>query len=506
VYNSVEFQFSRPISRRDVCGVIPQSHRKESRTIRLHESDSQNIARDGASRFSIWRAAAIFLGAVILLWPAILNRLPLLYPDSLTYLADGRPVARALFLHKFSNYYGMRSLIYSLGIFPFHWNITLWPVAALQALLAAYVIWLVVRSIVARESLWCYLILCASLSLLTTVSWFAVLILPDVLGPILYLCVYLIVFARETLSRAERAAVIVIIWWAVASHGSHLIVAAGLCALLILLSVLHCKFMQQRWRAIGVVMLVIAFSAAAQVGINAYLTGKPALNADWPPILMARMIADGPGREYLETHCPDARFAICEDVQHLPDSTDDFLWSDAGIWQSASAEKQARLQREEARFVLATVCAYPSRQLKKSAANFGNQLITLGLDDFTAADWVLAYFDQAMPAEKFQYQQSRQISDALPLDFFSSVQDWTVVASLAVIVAFIPYMWRRSARILGLSIIIISTVIMNAFVTGALSGVEPRYQSRVIWLLPLLAALLILDWRGRGSWKRTNAE
>lgn len=425
----------------------------------------------------------------------------------MTYLADGRPVARALFLHKFSNYYGMRSLIYSLGIFPFHWKITLWPVAALQALLAAYVIWLVVRSIVTRKTLWCYLILCASLSLLTTLSWFAALILPDILGPILYLCIYLIVFARETLSRFERAAVLVMIWWAVASHGSHLLVAAGLCALLILLSVLHCKFMQQRWLAVGAVILVILFSVAAQVGLNGYLTGKPALDADWPPIVMARIIEDGPGRQYLQTHCPQANFAICEDVQHLPLNTDDFLWSDTGIWQSASAEKQVRLQREEMRFVLATLRAYPGEQLKKSAANFGNQLITLGMDDFTAADWVLEGFDRAIPPEKSHYEHSRQFNNSLPLDFFSSVQNWTVIASLAAIAAFIPYVWRRRpARILGLSIIIVSTIIMNAFVTGILSAVEPRYQSRVIWLLPLLAALLILDWRGRGSLHRTNAE
>jgi hypothetical protein len=427
----------------------------------------------------------------------------------MAYLADGGPVARALFLHQFSNYYGMRSLIYSLGIFPFHWDVTLWPVAALQALLAAYVIWLVLRSFVTRQTLPCYLILCASLSLLTTLSWYAVLILPDILGPILYLSVYLIVFARETLSRAERAAVIVIIWWAVASHGSHLIVAAGLCALLILFSVLHFKFMQRRWRAVGAVIVVILFSVAAQVGLNKYLTGKPSLNADWPPILMARLIADGPGRQYLETHCPDARFAICEDVQHLPtsESTDDFLWSDKGIWQSASEEKQARLQHEEMRFVLATIRAYPAEQLKKSAANFGNQLTALGLDDLGSNDWVLGEFDQVLPREKSSYERSRQIADALPLEFFSSVQEWTVIASLIVIAAFFPYVWRhRPARIFGIGVVIISTVLANALVTGVLSGVETRYQSRVIWLLPLLAALLILDWRGNRRLHRTNAE
>jgi hypothetical protein len=44
----------------------------------------------------------------------------------------------------------------------------------------------------------------------------------------------------------------------------------------------------------------------------------------------------------------------------------------------------------------------------------------------------------------------------------------------------------------GLATIIIVAVIGNAAVTGALSNVEDRYQSRVIWLVPLLAGVLAL--------------
>ena len=34
----------------------------------------------------------------------------------------------------------------------------------------------------------------------------------------------------------------------------------------------------------------------------------------------------------------------------------------------------------------------------------------------------------------------------------------------------------------------------NALVTGVLSNVEERYQARVVWLLPLLAAVFVLHW------------
>jgi hypothetical protein len=75
------------------------------------------------------------------------------------------------------------------------------------------------------------------------------------------------------------------------------------------------------------------------------------------------------------------------------------------------------------------------------------------------------------------------------------VQNWTVVASLIIIVAFLPSIWRnRPARLVGLGIVIVSTVVANALVTGTLSMVEDRLQSRVVWLIPFLAIILVLDW------------
>jgi len=42
--------------------------------------------------------------------------------------------------------------------------------------------------------------------------------------------------------------------------------------------------------------------------------------------------------------------------------------------------------------------------------------------------------------------------------------------------------------------VVIFVIIANAFVTGVFANVEDRYQSRVIWLLPLLAMLFALEW------------
>jgi hypothetical protein len=272
-------------------------------------------------------------------WPALFNRYPLLYPDSMTYLEDGRLVARALFLHQLSDYYGMRSLIYSLGILPFHWNVTPWPVVALQAFLTAYVIWLVVRSILAKRTVACYLALVALLSLLTGLSWFVSLIMPDILGSVLYLCIDLLVFARETLTRAERVAVMLIAWFAVASHATHLMLAAGLCVLLALLLLLRHRSLHPRLRAVGEVAMIIVLAAAAHMALHGYLYGEPSLNGGRPPFLMARVIADGPGAWYLQQHCGLVKLAICDYVQDLPNDPDDFMAERLGGYSKAASSR-----------------------------------------------------------------------------------------------------------------------------------------------------------------------
>jgi hypothetical protein len=201
---------------------------------------------------------------------------------------------------------------------------------------------------------------------------------------------------------------------------------------------------------------------------------------------MARVIADGPGDWYLEHHCGQVKLTICDYVDELPMDTDDFLWAADGIWQRVSERTRAQLREEEMPFVLATLCAYPREQVSRSASNFWHQLMTFDLSIFHLDDWALQEFDRVLPAERSSYLQSRQARDALPYKLFTSIQHCTVFVSLLLIGVFTPRIWSgRSPRLVGLGLVIVSTVLANAFVTGILSMVENRFQSRVVWLLPL---------------------
>ena len=72
-----------------------------------------------------------------------------------------------------------------------------------------------------------------------------------------------------------------------------------------------------------------------------------------------------------------------------------------------------------------------------------------------------------------------------------------MLSSGVLVIALLPWLWRtRRTRLLGLFAVAVPALIGNAFVTAVFSGISSRYQSRVIWLVPLLAGLSVLDYLG----------
>ena len=271
--------------------------------------------------------------------------------------------------------------------------------------------------------------------------------------------------------------------------------ATGICLLLTALwAIFRNGFMSGGLKALGELAAIVMIAVFAQVALNSYLYGKPSLNGERPPFLTARLIADGPGRWYLEQHCSETQFAGCGRLRDLGADSDQFLWADDGVWKTSSSDAREQMLREEIPFVLATLRAYPRAELSKSASNFWQQLGAFEIG-FDPNDWMVQQFDEAFPAGKARFLQSRQVANDLPFDFISMIQNWTVVVSLALIVIFGILLWRRwTPRLAGLVLVIIPAVLANAFVTGVLSTVEDRYQSRVVWLIPFLAVILIFAW------------
>ena len=440
-------------------------------------------------------ALAILAAAILSAWPALLNRYPLLYADSLSYLGEGLPVLKALG-HRPVTFIAMRSEFYSLGIFAFHWGISPWPVVVLHALLTAYVVWLVTRAFVVRRLVAKYLILMALLSALTSMSWYVSLVMPDILGPILYLCICLQVFAPDTLSKREHWAVAGIAWFGIVSHSTHLVLTLGIIVLLAALLVFKSDLMQGRGRALSEIALLVVVAAVAQVALHTYLYHEPSLNGRRLPYLSARFIADGPEKWYLQRHCATEQWVLCANVKNLPDNDDDFIWGDNTIWTKSSPADQQLILKQETPLLLATMRTYPRQQIAISLGSFWQQLNDFGVNDFDNNTWMEDSIEEIMPGAHARYERSLQARSVVPTTFFTQLQRWPVYAAILVLAASLSWIWRsRQIRFLGFLIVIIPTLIANAFITAVASEVDSRFQARVVWLLPLLAGLVVLCWK-----------
>jgi hypothetical protein len=440
---------------------------------------------DLGRRQSAGRAMAIAAGALGLCWPALWNRYPLLFPDSISYIQDGRSVWLTL-SGRLRGFAGMRSEMYSGGIFLAHWGWSPWPIVVLQALLTAWMVWLVVRVLVTRRVEWVYLAIMAVLCVGTSAGWYASFVMPDVLGALTYLGMFLVVFASDSLRRWERWAVLAVAAWGVTAHATHLLLALGLCVVLAAMA----KWCRTSWRGVVQVTAMVLAAVAAQVGLHWALYGKPTLNADRPAYLMGRLFGDGPARDYLKANCGHLDWTVCRWVDRLPTSDDEFLWGEDSIWMVATPAEKIRLRAEEPPLAIATVRAYPGAQLGRSWENFTEQLTGFGLDDFDNNYWMQGMIGRAMPGGAARYGRSLESRNGLPEELFTRVQNWVVGIAAVAMLVLLPW-WRQEPQMVGLTVMVVFVEVANAAVTGVLSEVDSRYQSRVVWLVALTGMLIV---------------
>ena len=476
--------------------VTPVCHRTETR---LPEASPKNprispraatmlLATMSTSRRALTPVLA-FVAAVLLLWPALANHYPLLFPDTLDYLQQGRPVLNALLHANHAPFHGMRSAIYALAIYPFHLNRTPWPILLVHAAVVSYLVYLTTRSVVPRNALRNTAFILAALGALTGISWYIVLLMPDILGGPLYLALYLLTFARPTLSRPEQGIVAALAILCATSHSTHLFLAIFLVTLFWLLKpalrILH----RESFNPLPATAVVLA-AILLQLAVNARLyghaslerqppprTSKPACSPTAPPRSTSSSTAPTP---------PSPRSAPTSTI--FPANDDDFLWSDTGIWSTASDTEQRELLHEERPLALAILRTHPYQQLKLSLANFGHQLLGFGLDDFDNNDYMQANLNAALANARRAYDRSLQARDATPWHIATILQNITVIAALLLLALIRP----GTSRLRALTATILIVTVANAFLTGVFSEVDARYQARIVWLIPFAAALCLL--------------
>jgi hypothetical protein len=419
--------------------------------------------------------------------------------------------------------YGARSPFYSMWLYSVAWAFSLWGILVTQAAATAWIIWRG-ATYAARPHRFEAAIAIVTFGTFGAGAWFVIgFAMPDAHAAVAVICVALLFAYADRMSFPERLGLAAILAASAAFHATHLLVAAmltlaGIVATHFLRSkrcLLRSRALLATGSALGVaVALQFAFDTAAR----AVLGASPKL----PPLLMARILADGPGRRYLDDICPETRtFFICTYRNRSFKNADEFLWGAEGVFQTMSVEQRLRLIEEQPRFVTAVAMHYPLSVLKAAVTNAVEQFVLVWPaeawidpgESFSDPAWSGADLFQVAPFLSFCVANLGSCIPALPEPVIASSVAITVILSFGVIAAHFVAARRRTTgtqagdcayeRAIIFALLILVSLVANAGICGAISGPHTRYQARVVWLAVVAAGVLeaahpvILPWLQR---------
>lgn len=431
-------------------------------------------------------AAAILLGAAILSWVAVANGFPLVFADSGTYLR----IPLELF------YPTDRPPVYGLAIGLPLWIMGVWGIVAVQAMGSVLIIAMTLAIGGGRLHARGLVATCALLALGSSLPWFVGQIMPDVATGFVPLILFALLARPSDTPLWQRAGLAALLALLIAVHLSHVLLAAGLSGLAMVAMLLSGTGWRETVRRSLPAMLAIMVTLLGLSSLNrvAGYEFRPALSSD--TFLLARLFDGHVAQPTLARLCRERALAHCA-ARPLVDDPSVAQPGQAYLWDQRSP-LGAMLHRDrpgviaEQRVIIRTVLRDdPGGVAALAWRGFTEQLTTVrkGVLPPYAADMQIAHILKARLPDAYRaFAVSRQQRGALdPLKFAPDV----AVAVAVVLLLPLMLVWAiggRRWRLLGLTGLVVATLLLNAAITGDLSGPDDRYQSRVLWLLPLLAA------------------
>lgn len=471
-----------------------------------------------------WWQFALSLVALILTWPALYNGGPIYFPDTGAYVRGADALSERLTGHRTvwtraddvaalsmpsansantspalaqdrkpvlagrSVYYGV--MLY-LAAFAGGFGL----IVIAQALLTGAVIVGLTRHFVDPRHSRAFAVTVAGTTAalcLTPLPFFVSFLMPDLFTGLGLIGVAAVLAGWSRESKAGRIGWLLLILAAMLFHASNIAIFAVLliCAVLIWI-VFRCRAIQGR-AAVALAMTVIG-ALAGEVAFSravVYATGAPPVR---PPFLTARLIADGPGTEYLRAECPSSGFLLCRYRARLPQHSDSFLWSTSpavGVFSVIPYRERYLLAAEERAFVIAVIAHDPLAVVLSSARSIGEQFATVGLSEFNYPKDQRDFFVAKLPVPVVRdLRQTLAWREAMPIDYFAKLIWPTVLIGLAISIGFLanPAMRRFGPYF----VILMGGWLINIAVCGAVSTPHDRYNARALWAVQLATALVI---------------
>ena len=456
--------------------------------------------------------------AAILLAPSALNGIPFLYVDTATYLAQGQEALRRVApwlvgaeerLPSAADFFGGdgsdggaavvggRSIYYGILTYA-SWRFGgLWPLVALQASAVAIPLAILTRALLPGRWAMPAVGSAAGIAFLTPGGIFVGLAMPDIWAAAMLLA--LAALAAEGLRSRAGTACAAIVCLAALFHGSHAALAvATLAAGTVAWGVMV------PWRAalrpvLGGCAAAVAVAVAGSVLFSAVVTRTFGEVPITRPHMTAHLVDMGPGARHARAACAaGADYALCPYAERLPMRWTEFLFDEdpaVGVFGAAPPDVQRALGAEHWRFVGDVWRAEPVATTAGLIADGLTQIVHVETVDIPLTAKVgedLPPFPSALAARA---RASLLARDPALIGMWDRVFQGTALAGAVALLVCVPIGMRSSGgveppRVGVIVAVIVGGVLANALICGILASPYPRFQARVVWLIPLAAVLV----------------
>ena len=448
----------------------------------------------------------IIFGSIAFLMPAIWNGFPFIFTDSLSYITSGMdllaPPDRPIF-------YGL--LIRATGMLT-----KIWGVVIFQSILLTYFL-LILSKILFPRIPKIYLYLWISLiAFLTPLPWFVGQISPDIFTSVLFLSLIVFALTYKEINGLNSIFIAAVITLSVCVHSSNLIIGI-LTFVAIIFWFLFQRLAWREWKKFFAVVSTSFFSAVVVIILsNIWSHYGVTLNPTGKVFMLARIMEDGPGLKHLRTICKTTELKTCASLPLLeqakkvetenPNSKDPELRNlvaSAFLWGGGLSESGGIfvVNSEAGSIIKESIKTYPLEELNALIRNMSNQLMTFSvgeqLNSTLKLEAMNQFFSSKFPSLYSSYLNSNQSLGKLGIltQFLNPIYFYVVIYSLILVFSSCILFLRKRLCTDRLFLTLYSLfffLVANALVTGGLSGVFDRYQSRVVWLLPATSILLLV--------------
>lgn len=347
-----------------------------------------------------------------------------------------------------------------------------------------------------------------------SLPFFVAYLMPDTFAPVLLLVIAtLTVFARQ-MRPWEMLLALALGSLAIVSHLSHLAIAAVTVPFVVLVSLFMSR--RQWWLPPALVLLIVGVGFAEQSVLRSAARTLSDSEVVIKPYITARLIQDGPGMRYLETHCPDETIPTCLLYNALTWSDDPYRLTASHIVFERSARLGSfRLMTPENQKIVADnqigffFDVLKDAPLATTAAFVRNVFIQAGFFsiEMTLPDeHIIAQNAGVTGLLSGDFDNGRITADTSWLGVVTALQTAVYVASLIVILVLVAAPRRVPVEVKALAIMALVGILANALVCGGISQPATRYGARVIWLLPLVATILVIFARRSHRFDRSAGE